>query len=353
MSAGEVLWVDELDDGDLSLVGSKMSRLGQLRMWGLTVPRGFAVTAEAYVRFMVEAELDDLVEEQLATIDDPEDTARIEAASAVIRAAIEVALLPVDLRDELVDAYDELSYRCSAIDIPVAVRSSAIGEDGSDASFAGQFDTYLGLSGAERVIDGIRRCWASLFTDRGTVYRLRNELSHRESPMAVCVLELIDARASGVAFSIDPVTGKRDRIVIEGNWGWGETVVQGLVTPDRVAVDKEDGRILSYDVQEKTVVSAFDHERGQVVERPMPERMIRARVLDEDQVGCIARAVRAIEEGYGQPMDVEWVIPRTFREGDAATIVQTRPETVHGDDAEEIEWDPVAMASKFAFGGDR
>jgi phosphoenolpyruvate synthase/pyruvate phosphate dikinase len=351
-STPEIIWVDDLDDSGIPMVGSKMARLGQLKKWGLRVPRGFGLTSKAYQRFLEEADLNDLIDEEMDALDESSDTAAIAEASRRIRKLVESARVPEDLRDIFKHAYGELCYQCFNVNQPVAVRSSAIGEDAADASFAGQFDTYLGLTGREDVLLGVKRCWGSLFTERGITYRLKNHLGHRESPMAVCVLELIDARASGVAFSIDPVTGKRDRIVIEGNWGWGEAVVQGVVTPDHVTVEKEELRMLDYKVNVKHVVSAFDYNKGEVVEKEMPDRLKEEKVLTDDQVNCIARAVKCIEDNYDKPMDVEWVIPRSYREGDDATIVQTRPETVHSENEEdeELAWDPVAMANKYAFG---
>ena len=147
-------------------------------------------------------------------------------------------------------------------------------------------------------------------------------------PIAVGVIELIHARASGVAFSVHPVTGKTDRIVIETSWGWGEAIVQGLVDPDHVEIGKADGRVLKYDVAHKRIVSAFDFAVGAVTEIDMPAKLADRRVLDEEQVAAIASAVRSIEEHYGYPVDVEWVIGRHRRAGDPVCIVQTRPVTV-------------------------
>lgn len=349
----EILWLDELDDSALPSVGSKMARLGQLRHWGLKVPDGFALTRTAYQRFLRESRLDKEIDGRIAKLTDVEDTDTIDLVSKEIRVLFEAAPMPSALLDLISDAYAELCYAMLHLNQPVAVRSSAIGEDGAEASFAGQFDTYLGLSGRDEVIDGVKRCWGSLFTRRGITYRLKNKLSHSDSPMAVCVLELISARSSGVAFSIHPVSGRTDRVVIEGNWGWGEAVVQGIVSPDRVEVGKADARILEYEVGEKLIVSTFDYARGRVVEREMPERWANERVLDKDQIKSIHEAVCTIEDGYEVPVDVEWVVPRSYRRGDPVTIVQTRPETVHGTKAEAGDapaWDPVAMASKHLFG---
>ena len=230
------------------------------------------------------------------------------------------------------------------------MRSSAIGEDSGTASFAGIFDTYLGVSGPDRVLDAVRACWASLFNTRAVAYRLRAGTHHRDMPMAVGVIELIHARASGVAFSVHPVTGKTDRIVIETSWGWGEAVVQGLVTPDHVEVGKADGRVLKYQVADKTVVSAFDYAVGRVVETEMPARLVSRRVLDEEQITAITDAVLAVERHYGYPVDVEWVLDRHRREGEPVCVVQARPVTVTAAQATPTDWNPAAMAAKYVFG---
>ena len=249
------------------------------------------------------------------------------------------------------DAYEELSSRCFDINVPTAVRSSAIGEDSGTASFAGIFDTYLGVSGRDRVLAAVRQCWASLFSVRAVAYRLRAGAQHRDMPMAVGVIELIHARASGVAFSAHPVTGKTDRIVIETSWGWGEAVVQGLVTPDHIEVGKADGRVLSHQVATKKVVSAFDYAAGQVIEIDMPARLVDRQVLDDEQIAAVVDAVLAVERHYGYPVDVEWVLDRHRRAGEPVCVVQARPVTVVSPVTQPppTEWNPAAMAAKYVF----
>ncbi len=249
------------------------------------------------------------------------------------------------------DAYEELSARCYDVNVPTAVRSSAIGEDSGTASFAGIFDTYLGVSGKDRVLAAIRQCWASLFSPRAVAYRLRAGIDHRDMPMAVGVIELIHARASGVAFSAHPVTGKTDRIVIETSWGWGEAVVQGLVTPDHIEVGKADGRVLSHQVATKKVVSAFDYAAGQVVQIDMPARLVDRQVLDDEQIAAVVDAVLAVERHYGYPVDVEWVLDRHRRVGEPVCVVQARPVTVANPvtEAPPAQWNPAAMAAKYVF----
>lgn len=347
-----VIWLEEVPPAS-AVAGGKMGRLAELQETGVTVPRGFAVTAAAYREHCAHTGLDAVIDKALSNVSSETE---VDAAAAEIRTAFEETPIGDDLAAAIGDAYEELCLRCLEINTPVAVRSSATGEDSAAASFAGIFETYLGMSGPERVRQAIRRCWGSLFTVRALSYRLERGISHHEMPIAVGVLELVQARASGVAFSRHPVTGKNDRVVIEGSWGWGEAVVQGLVTPDHAEVGKTDRRMLRYDTAHKTAVSAFDFSLGEVTETDMPARLQDRPVLEDDHVDAIATAVLAIEEHYRYPVDVEWVIGRDHRPGDPVTIVQMRPITTgeavesNGQQATTPAWDPVAYASKYAFG---
>ncbi len=354
METGSIVWVDEVDPAmAVAAAGSKMGRLSELHRVGVQVPQGFAVTVDAYRRHCAGSGLDGKIEEVISRLgQEPSDTA-VQGASVQLRALCEQTAIAEQLAAEISDAYEELCLRCLDVNVPTAVRSSATGEDAADASFAGIFDTYLGMSGAPRVLDAIRLCWGSLFTNRALAYRLRKGISHHEMPIAVGVIELIHARASGVAFSIHPVTGKPDRIVIETSWGWGEAIVQGLVDPDHVEVGKSDGRVLKYEVAHKKVVSAFDFAAGRVTEIEMPARLADRQVLDDEQVTAVADAVRSIEEHYGYPVDVEWVISRHRRAGDPICIVQSRPVTVTATEEERTpaSYDPVALAQRYVFSG--
>jgi phosphoenolpyruvate synthase/pyruvate phosphate dikinase len=347
-----IAWVDEVaPDQAVGTCGAKMGRLAELLRAGVALPKGFTVTVEAYRRHWDEAGLDEVVDAALGGLGGDAGPAEVEAAASAVRAELTRGDLGADLAALIGDAYEELSSRCFEINVPTAVRSSAIGEDSGTASFAGIFDTYLGMSGPDRVLRAVQQCWASLFNARAVAYRLRAGLSHRDMPMAVGVIELIHARASGVAFSAHPVTGKTDRIVIETSWGWGEAVVQGLVTPDHIEVGKADGRVLKYQVAAKNVVSAFDYAIGRVVETAMPARLVDRRVLDDEQIAAVVDAVLAVERHYGYPVDVEWVLDRHRREGEPVCVVQARPVTATAPvAAAPTEWNPAAMAAKYIFG---
>ena len=348
-----IAWVDEVaPEQALGTCGAKMGRLAELLRAGVCLPKGFTVTVEAFRRHWAQAGLDEVADAALGGLGSDAGPAEVEAAAHAIRAGLAGRNLSTELAALIGDAYEELSSRCFEINVPTAVRSSAIGEDSGTASFAGIFDTYLGVSGPDRVLRAVQQCWASLFNTRAVAYRLRAGTHHRDMPMAVGVIELIHARASGVAFSAHPVTGKTDRIVIETSWGWGEAVVQGLVTPDHIEIGKADGRVLKYQVAAKKVVSAFDYAIGRVVETAMPARLADRRVLDDEQIAAVTDAVLAVERYYGYPVDVEWVLDRHRREGEPICVVQARPVTVAAPaaDATPAEWNPAAMAAKYVFG---
>lgn len=346
-----IAWLDDLDATDEADVGGKLAKLADLRRAGLETPPGFAVRAWAFAELARESGVGTAIESFLARVDDPDDLDAIERAAQAVRSAIEAAAMPATLAHAIAEAYEALSDRCRDLNVPTAVRSSALAEDRADASYAGQYDTFLGVTGTEAVLTAVKRCWASLFNGRALAYRLRAGDDPRDSAIAVGVLELVPARCSGVAFSMHPVTGKRDRIVVEGSWGWGEAVVKGLVVPDHLEVDKADGRTLRYDVARKDVVSLFDYAQGMVVEAPMPARLRERPILDDEQLGAVVDAVLAVERHFGFPVDVEWVISRHRRSGEPVTVVQARPETVNLDVPPTPTWDTAAML-RHAFGSE-
>jgi pyruvate,water dikinase len=302
-----VIFAEDLDPATAaSVAGSKLARLAVLSGMGVPVPRYFAITADAF-------------------------RARDEAAGP-IRVAIEAA-------------YEVLAERCGVAGVRTAVRSSAIGEDSAAASFAGIFDSYLGMSGAHEVVDAVHACWDSLASDRAAAYRDEHGIRLDDMPMAVGVCELIPARSAGVAFSAHPVTGKRDRVVIEANWGWGESIVQGAVDPDRIEIDKDDHRILRYEVGAKQAMSTWDSAIRRVVERPSPDELRSRRALTDGEAHELADIVHTVEAHYGYPVDIEWVLD----ERGPIVIVQVRPITTAGD-ALAPGWDPAGFAARYAFG---
>ncbi len=327
--------------------GGKMSRLAELARAGLTVPDAFVVTTDAFRAVASACDLSAALDRELTGVH-ADDLPALAAAEQRLRDHLASAPLPPDIADAITAAYDALCAANREALLPVAVRSSATTEDAVAASSAGQYDTYLGLAGAPAVLEGVLRCWGSLFGARALSYRIRCGLSHADLKMAVGVMELVHARTSGVAFSLNPVTGRRDRIVVEATFGFGEALVQGQVIPDHIEVGRTDRRLLTYSVGDKRIVSTMDHRAGRVVEIDMPRPMRALRVLTDDEIASLVDTVLAAEEVLGAPADVEWVIPRSYRVGDAVTLVQARPVTTT-ESRPAPGWDVAASALKHAF----
>ncbi len=290
---GEVVDLAAIDRTLIGVAGGKGANLGELlRMDGVRVPPGFCVTTSAFTRVVASAPevagpLDDL-----AGVD-AEDREALTALAAGLRSAIEARPVPDDLAATVAEALGDLGA-----DTPVAVRSSATAEDLPAASFAGQQDSYLNVVGDVDVVDRVRRCWASLFTDRAVAYRVRNGIDHRSVRMAVVVQAMVGARAAGVLFTADPVTGNRRVTAVEAVAGLGEALVAGQVTPD------------AYRVRDGAVV---DRERS--AERPEP-------AVTEAQVLELAALGRHIEAHFGAPQDIEWCL-----DDEGLAVVQSRPIT--------------------------
>jgi pyruvate,water dikinase len=289
----------------------------------------------------------------LAAITDGENLGALERVAGSLRELVERAPMEPSLEAALCDAYHELCFRYGDIGLPVAVRSSAAGEDAASASFAGQYESYLGVIGPEAVVTAVRKAWSSLFVARALSYRLRQRQDYRDTPMAVGILRLVHARCAGVAFSADPVRKKRDRFVIEGSWGWGEAIVQGTVEPDHIEVDRVDGRIISYRVGDKRIATVFDRVLGSVSDKELPARFHAARCLTDEMIAALWQAIAQIERRFGNPVDIEWVIEPNWRPGIPVSVVQVRPITTLEDEgagASPPKWDPLGYATKYGLG---
>jgi len=326
---------------DAPRVGPKMARLGQLASAGWRVPDGYAITAAALEGWLPPAALAELHRLFSAPASGAAAAAgagpdggghqRLARLSEQARQLIEGQSLPSWLADAVADAHARLESRTGrGAALRVAVRSSAVGEDGRAASFAGQYETYLGVSGTDEVLRHIAKCWASGYSAHALDYRRQFGGSSplRAHDLAVGVLELVDARSAGVAFTLDPVTGDRGRLVVEANWGLGESVVSGQVTPDYWTVERDSGRILERRTGGKLVWSVLDEAGGRgTVLAPLPAELAQAPCLTDDEVRYICRQAAAIEAAEGTPQDVEWAIARDLDVPDSVYFLQHRPET--------------------------
>ena len=331
-----ILWFDQLGLADLAQVGGKNASLGEmvskLAAVGVRVPDGFATTADAFRDFVDRNGLAPAIRDRLAAYRDKAATLRM--TGKVIRGLFLEAALPPETTEAISAAYRELCLRSGQRDVAVAVRSSATAEDLPDASFAGQQETFLNVSGESALLDACRRCYASLFTDRAISYREAQGFDHLEVALSIGVQRMVrsDLAGSGVIFTIDTETGFPSVIVISAACGLGETVVQGAVDPDKYVVFKPLLRdaalrpIIERRVGAKALKMVYSEggsRRTRTVETTRRER--EALVLADDEILELARWAAAVESHYGKAMDLEWA-------KDGATgelfIVQARPETV-------------------------
>lgn len=319
-----VLWFDELRRSDVGLVGGKSSSLGELTSSvDVPVPYGFATTATAYRYFMEKTGQNQRIHEFLQDLSDVEDSVELHDVCTKIRESICAAEMPKDLADTIGKAYDKLAKKVGKKAPFVAVRSSATAEDLPDASFAGQQETYLNVTGRDMVIQKVKECYASTFTDRAVYYRAKKHFDHENVALSAAVQMMADSKVSGVMFTVDLVTGADDTIMIEGSWGLGEYVVQGTVTPDNFVVDKETLDIKSRRINDKAI-QLVRKEGGDVEERRVPDELATAQVMTDEQIAKLATFAKRIEKHYGCYMDMEWAIDHK----DRIWILQARPETV-------------------------
>ncbi|SFI85389.1 phosphoenolpyruvate synthase [Albimonas pacifica] len=319
---------------DVGRVGGKNASLGEmlgrLGHAGVRVPGGFATTAEAFRRFVASNALGPLIDDRLARLSRKQAT--LEQTGAAIRAALLAAPWPEALAQAVRAAYADLCTREGVPDLPVAVRSSATAEDLPDASFAGQQETFLNVSGADAVLDACRACYASLYTDRAIAYRRLKGFEGVEIALSVGVQRMVraDLGGSGVMFTLDTESGFDRVALVDAVWGLGETIVQGASTPDEHQVfkpllDRPDlSPIVSRRLGAKERCMRLRPDGTTETNDTAPEDRARF-VLSDAEALALARTAAAIEAHYGVPMDIEWA--RDGRDGDLF-IVQARPETV-------------------------
>jgi len=325
-----ILWFEELTKDDIPLVGGKNANLGEMLKAGIPVPPGFAVTAYAYKRFIEETGIKDqiykiLKEEVPATAAKPEDYME---ASRRIRELIEKTPMPKEIEEAIRKSYRELSKRVGKTEEYVAVRSSATAEDLPGASFAGQQETYLNVKGENDVVEKVQKCWSSLFTPRAIFYREQKGFEHEKVLISVAVQKMVNAKAAGVIFTIHPATGEKDKILIEANWGLGEAVVSGAVTPDEWVVDKNTLEVIQERIVEKTVEYIRDPTTGKTIHAEVPPERRKIPSLTKDEVKRLAELAILIEKHYGMPMDIEFAVDKDLPFPQNVYIVQARPETV-------------------------
>ena len=313
----------DLGRGDVWFAGGKGANLGELARAGFPVPPGFVIGAPIYAAFADAAGLRRQIAARLDS-SDLGDATSLQEVAAELRATIEAAPLPDRIEAAIRAAYAELAEG----DAPVAVRSSATAEDTEAASFAGMNETFLNVRGADAVVDAVQRCWSSLFGARTIFYRAEKGLPQADMEIAVVVQRQVDVDRAGVMFTVDPASGARDRIVIEGAFGLGEAVVSGRVSPDRYVVDKSTLTILAREIHPKTALIEALPDGGTALREVSGEEALRA-TLSDDEVRELAELGRRVELHYDAPQDTEWAIAVDGR----TWMLQARPVTALSDAA--------------------
>jgi pyruvate,water dikinase len=325
---------EQLSRGDVPFAGGKGANLGELTAAGLPVPPGFVIGAPAYAAFCDGGGLRARIAERLAAVD-VENSKELERAATEVREMVESEAIPDWLAHAVADAYGRLAG--GDPDTPVAVRSSATAEDTESASFAGMNETLLNVRGSDAVLEAVRRCWSSLFGGRTIYYRAKRGFGQADMDIAVAIQRQIHSTRAGVMFTIDPASGATERLVIEGSFGLGESVVSGSVSPDRYVVAKEGMTIERREVRRKEL-SIDSVPSGGTVTRELGEEEAMRPVLDDEEVRRVAELGVRIEAHYGSPQDTEWAIDA---EG-AIWMLQSRPITAVG--GESLEAAPARGA---------
>jgi pyruvate,water dikinase len=322
-----VCWFQECNKDSVDLVGGKCSSLGELINAGVRVPPGFALTTHGFRQFMRDAGIQSAVGQLLEGLDH-EDMDKLEDASRVIREMIESCPISIELEDQIAEHYRKLAVRCCVPAVPVAVRSSATAEDLPGASFAGQQDTYLWIRGIDDVMHHVRRCISSLYTGRAIAYRIKMGFPHEQVAISVGIQKMANSFAAGVMFTIHPTNGDRSVIVIDSNFGFGESVVSGEVTPDHFVVNKVALDIMERTISTKEIAYTVDLKTQKSIATEVPFERQTVQSIIDDEVTELAWMGKKIEKHYGRPMDIEWAIDKDLPAGGNIFILQARPETI-------------------------
>ena len=323
-----IVWFNEVTKEDIPLVGGKGANLGEMTRANIPVPPGFIVTAAAYFDFLREAKLTDKIRNLLAPLDTG-DSKQLQQVATEIKQMITDATMPLDIAEEIKKAYSKVGGGL------VAVRSSATAEDLPEASFAGQQRTFLNIRGEENVVTAVQECWASLFESRAIFYRQQQGFDHFKVGLAVPVQKMVESEASGVMFTIEPVTSDTSKVVIEAVFGLGEAIVGGEVTPDLYIVDKEKLKIITRKIGKQawklTRNPAADAKEPNIQVPLAPLEQTQQKLADDD-IFELVKLGKKLEDHYQFPQDIEWA-----KEGNELFIVQTRPVTTISKEGAEVE----------------
>ena len=321
MSAKWISWFEEFGQDWNDRVGKKCANLGEMTRLGLRVPPGFALSLEAYKEFMSLTGAAEEIKKYLNNVDYSFDKIQhFNDASSKLRNIVESKELPAEMKERIFSYYEELCSRCATEDVAVAARSAGA------ASHPGQYETHLNVRGKSDLIENIIRVWSSSFNPRSLSARYRLGLPLETDPIGVAVLKMVNARAAGVLFTADPNTGDRSRMIIEANWGLGESVVGGEALPDVYILDKDSLAVIEKKLGTKKKYITFK-EIG-VAEEETPSEKMKTFCLNEEEAKEIGRLGKVLEAHFNVPQDTEWAIDDDLGFPENVILLQTRPEVI-------------------------
>jgi pyruvate,water dikinase len=334
-----IYWFDEISTTDNDLVGKKCANLGEMTRLGMRVPPGFAISVDGYERFMAESGAGEEIRryvsdkaEALQTVNGQIEIGR------VIRKFIESKLLPEKMKEELFFHYDELCRKSGVEDMAVAVRSSGA------VSMPGQMETYLNVKGRDEVARKVIQVWGSAFTTRAISFRIENNMPMEKAPIGVAVLKMVNAKCAGVCLTVLPTTGDTSKIVVEGNWGLGESVVSGEITPDQFIVDKACGDF-QCSIGKKTKMVCYGPVGTRMTQ--VPKDIQTQPCLTPEELEEICRIAKNVEAHFNAPQDMEWVVDADLPFPENIFWVQARPAKYAKKKTDDAEYLADLMARIF------
>jgi len=341
--------LEELGQEHGDLVGKKCANLGEIARMGLAVPGGFALSVDAYRDFMNMTPAANEIREYFSRSgSSPDDTGQFDGLSASIRRIVESEAMPEEMKEKVIEYYRELCRKCNIPEVAVSVRSSG------PVSHPGQYETYLNVSGESEVIDKIKKVWASTFNARSLAFRKQKALPLESDPIGVAVLGMVRAKAAGIIFTADPNTGDTSRMIIEANWGLGESVVSGSSTPDIYTLNKD-----TLEVVEKTLGPKSRYitpgEAGTTEVETSPEKSS-AFCLSDEEAKAIAGLGKKLEDRFNAPQDIEWAIDQDAALPESIVLLQTRAEVIaqeksHADQIVDLMLNRFSGGPGFGGGG--
>lgn len=320
MADNWIFWLEEIGQEHAELAGKKCANLGEMAKMGMPVPSGFSLSPKAQERFIRESDADQEIKQFLTKFEGGVHSLQAyEEASQGLRQIVETKEIPLDMRETIISYYDSLcSRRGAGTKVSVAVRSAGT------KSQPGQYETYLNVRGKDELLNKIVKVWSSIFNTRTIASLDRQGVPVEDSPfLGVCVLEMVNARCAGVGFTGDPMSGDLTKIIIEGNWGLGESVVSGTLTPDRYIIDKHTSKIIERVISDKRMRVVAKDEGTVEEEVPAEKRLVPC--LSDEEVVRIAGLAKTLESHFGVPQDMEWAISADLPFPDNIFLLQTRP----------------------------